>query len=96
MDARVEAVMEMAKTWPTEDKAELLDALFGLVSPAGGELEGQWINECEARCAAIDSGGMPGLGYRFTADVDEALDRIQMYPLAWHPLGCNLRRCHFQ
>lgn len=28
MNARVEAVMEMAKTWPTEDQAELLDALF--------------------------------------------------------------------
>jgi len=27
MNARVEAVMEMAKTWPTEDQAELLDAL---------------------------------------------------------------------
>lgn len=59
MNARVEAVMEMAKTWPTEDQAELLDALFGLVSPAGGELEAQWINECEARFAAIDSGEMP-------------------------------------
>lgn len=59
MNARVEAVMEMAKTWPTEDQAELLDALFGLVTPAGGELEAQWINECEASCAAIDSGEMP-------------------------------------
>jgi plasmid stabilization system protein ParE len=37
-----------------------------------------------------------GLGYRFTADVDEALDRIRMYPLAWHPLGHNLRRCHLK
>jgi plasmid stabilization system protein ParE len=36
------------------------------------------------------------LGYRFTADVDEALDRIRMYPLAWHPLGRNLRRCHLK
>ncbi|MDP2825506.1 MAG: hypothetical protein Q8O52_22840 [Sulfuritalea sp.] len=27
-------------------------------------------------------GEEPGLGYRFTADVDEALGRIQMYPLA--------------
>lgn len=39
-------------------------------------------------------GEQPGLGYRFTADVDEALDRIRMYPLAWHPLNRNLRRCH--
>jgi len=37
-----------------------------------------------------------GLGYRFTADVDEALCRIQMHPLAWHPLGRNLRRCHLK
>lgn len=59
MNARVEEVMNMAKTWPTEDQAELLDALFGLVSPVGGELEAQWINECEDRCAAIDGGEMP-------------------------------------
>jgi plasmid stabilization system protein ParE len=38
----------------------------------------------------------PGLGYRFAADVDEALSRIQRQPLAWHPLGSNLRRCHLQ
>ena len=37
-----------------------------------------------------------GLGYRFTTDVDEALRRIQLYPLAWHPLGRNLRRCHLK
>jgi plasmid stabilization system protein ParE len=37
-----------------------------------------------------------GLGYRFTADVDEALGRIQLYPKAWHPLGRNLRRCHLK
>ena len=59
MNARVVAVVEMAKTWPTEDQVELLDGLFGLVSPASGELEAQWINECEVRCAAIDSGEMP-------------------------------------
>lgn len=59
MNARVEAVVEMARTWPTEDQAELLDALFGLVSPARGELEAQWLNECQDRCAAIDSGELP-------------------------------------
>ena len=36
------------------------------------------------------------LGYRFTADVDEALARIRNQPLAWHPLGKNLRRCHLK
>lgn len=41
-------------------------------------------------------GEQPGLGYRFTADVDEALGRIRMYPVAWHPLGRNLRRCHLK
>jgi len=59
MNARVQAVMEIAKTWPTEDQAELLDALFGLVRPSGGELEAQWIAECEDRCSAIDCGEMP-------------------------------------
>jgi plasmid stabilization system protein ParE len=37
-----------------------------------------------------------GLGYRFTADVDDVLCRIQTHPLAWHPLGRNLRRCHLK
>jgi len=38
----------------------------------------------------------PGLGYRFAADVDEALGRIRMFPLAWHPFGRSLRRCHLK
>lgn len=38
----------------------------------------------------------PDLGYRFTADVDEALIRIRTQPLAWHPLAKNLRRCHLK
>ncbi len=59
MNARVEAVVEMAKQWPTEDQAELLDALFGLVAPACGELEAQWVSECEDRCAAIEHGETP-------------------------------------
>ena len=37
-----------------------------------------------------------GLGYRFTADVDDALTRIRSRPLAWHPLGKQLRRCHLK
>ena len=37
-----------------------------------------------------------GLGYRFTADVDEALSRVRHQPLAWHPLERNLRRCHLK
>lgn len=37
-----------------------------------------------------------GLGYRFTADVDEALSRIRLFPFAWHPLGRNLRRCQLK
>jgi plasmid stabilization system protein ParE len=38
----------------------------------------------------------PGLGYRFTADVDEALARIRRQPVAWHLLGRHLRRCHLK
>jgi len=38
----------------------------------------------------------PGLGYRFTADVDEALARTRHQPLAWHPLGRQLRRGHLK
>lgn len=34
-----------------------------------------------------------GLGYRFTAEVDEALKRIRRQPDAWHQLGATLRRC---
>ena len=36
------------------------------------------------------------LGYRFVADVEEALARIRHQPLAWHPLGKDLRRCHLR
>ena len=36
------------------------------------------------------------LGYRFVAEVDEALARIRNQPLAWHPLGKDLRRCHLR
>lgn len=36
----------------------MLDALFGMVSPVADDLEAQWTQECEARCAAIDSGEM--------------------------------------
>ena len=36
------------------------------------------------------------LGYRFIAEVDEALLRIRNQPLAWHPLGKYLRRCHLK
>ncbi len=38
----------------------------------------------------------PGLGYRFTSDVDEALTRILKQPLAWHSLSKHLRRCHLR
>ncbi len=38
----------------------------------------------------------PDLGYRFVADVEEALARIRNQPLAWHQLGKNLRRCHLR
>jgi hypothetical protein len=58
MNAHVEAVMEMAKTWPVQEQAELLDALFGVISPVASDLEAQWTRECEDRCAAIDSGEM--------------------------------------
>jgi plasmid stabilization system protein ParE len=37
-----------------------------------------------------------GLGYRFAADVDEVLSLIRNQPLAWHPLGKHLRRCHLK
>jgi hypothetical protein len=49
MNARVEALVNQARTWPPEEQAELLDALFGLVSPAQGDLESGWVMECEDR-----------------------------------------------
>ncbi|MCC7311455.1 MAG: hypothetical protein IT510_09460 [Sulfuritalea sp.] len=51
--------------------------------------------ELDDAFACLD-GEQPGLGYRFAADVDEAPGRIRMYPLAWHPLGRNLRRCRLK
>ena len=71
MSLQVDAVVELAKTWPTEDQVNLLDAIFGLVSPTSGDLETQWADECDDRCAAIDRGEMPTLA------AEEVMSRYQ-------------------
>ena len=34
-----------------------------------------------------------GLGYEFATEVRSTLERIIQFPLAWHPLSTNSRRC---
>ena len=34
-----------------------------------------------------------GLGDAFLLEAIAAIDRIQRFPLGWHPLGSTLRRC---
>ena len=34
-----------------------------------------------------------GLGFEFALEVKRTLERIARYPLAWHPLSTNSRRC---
>jgi len=58
MKALVETLVEQAKTLTAEERAELLDALFELVSPVDRAWEQAWIEECEGRMAAIDRGEM--------------------------------------
>lgn len=38
----------------------------------------------------------PGLGRRFFTDARDAVHRIERFPLAWHPLGKNIRRCQLR
>ena len=34
-----------------------------------------------------------GLGLRFLAEIDDAVDRILRFPNAWHPVSARNRRC---
>lgn len=58
MSTIVDTLVEQAKQLPEQDKLALLDALFGMVSPADPAVEQAWIEECEQRMAAIDRGEM--------------------------------------
>jgi hypothetical protein len=35
----------------------------------------------------------PGLGQTFLIEVLSAVDRIERFPAAWHPMGEGIRRC---
>lgn len=65
MNAHVETLVEQAKALTEQERAELLDALYDLVSPHNPEWKADWAKECEDRCAAIDRGEM------LTHDFDE-------------------------
>lgn len=58
MNARVDTLLQQAKTLAPPEQAELLDALFELVSPSTPEWENAWRDECERRMHAIDRGEM--------------------------------------
>ncbi len=59
MNSQVETLLDQARALPPRERAELLDALFDLVSPATPAWEEAWIDECEDRMAAIDRGELP-------------------------------------
>lgn len=58
MSTIVDTLVEQARILPEQDKLALLDALFGLVSPADPAVEKAWLEACEQRMAAIDRGEM--------------------------------------
>jgi toxin ParE2 len=35
----------------------------------------------------------PGLGRKFLDEVDDTIDRIILFPRAWHPVSARTRRC---
>lgn len=67
MNAHVETLVEQAKALTPLEQAELLDALYDLVSLHNPAWEAVWSKECEDRCAAIDRGEMQ------THDFDEVV-----------------------
>lgn len=75
MNAHVETLVEQAKTLTPLEQAELLDALYNLVSPHNSEWETAWAKECEDRCAAIDRGEM------LTHDFDEVMTELRTHLL---------------
>lgn len=58
MNARLDTLVEQAKTLSAQERVELLDAPFDLVSPVDPAWEQAWVEECEDRAAAIDRGEM--------------------------------------
>lgn len=42
------------------------------------------------------NGESPGLGDAFLLEAIAAIDRIQRFPEAWHPLGDEIRRCRLR
>ena len=56
MNAHVETLVEQAKTLTPLEQAELLDALYDLVSPSDPEWEKAWSVECGRRLAEYDRG----------------------------------------
>lgn len=58
MNTQVASLLEQARAFPPREHAELLDALFDLVSPVTPAWEKAWADECEDRMVAIDHGEM--------------------------------------
>lgn len=58
MNTLVDTLVQQAKALPEQDRAALLDALFGLVSPSDPAVEQAWAEECEQRAAAVERGEM--------------------------------------
>jgi hypothetical protein len=49
-----------------------------------------------AEAVVYYAGEAPGLGDRFLAEVEAAVNLVQAHPLAWMPLSHRTRRCRIQ
>jgi len=70
--ASSQAIREAALALPTEERAELIDALLASFSEQeSAAIENAWIDECERRRKAIESGEMG------TVDGEEVLRKLE-------------------
>ncbi len=59
MNARVETLVEQAKTLSMDEREALIAALQATLDPADPQWEASWLKECEERIAAVERGEMP-------------------------------------
>ncbi len=71
MNARVEALLEQAKTLTPEERLTLLDALGELISPPDTAWTEAWAKESEDRLKAYEQGRMEA------EDFEVAMDKLR-------------------
>lgn len=71
MNARVQALIEQARTMTADERVEALDALQELVAPPNQEWENAWAQESEDRVNAFQRGEIQA------EDFDVVMDRMR-------------------